>query len=285
MLLALAQMRPELHNKTANLEKILHMTGTAAEHGADMVIFPELALTGYVCGKRLFEHAEPIEGPSVARVVQESKDKKISVLFGMPEIHGSLLHNTAVLIEPDGIAGTYQKVHLVTFEFAGVRYEEHMYFKPGRSLAAINTRFGKIGVEICYDMWFPEIPRAYCLQDAWLVVNISAAPYDVPKIFQLLGRSRAAENQAYFAYVNEVGLQEGVDFQGGSYVSDNNAEIIKDASFGREVKEEIIEVELDPKRIRDARLDLPLLRDVRPEILAQVADIAKDLYFPSSLHL
>ncbi|MBW1667567.1 MAG: carbon-nitrogen hydrolase family protein [Deltaproteobacteria bacterium] len=280
MLLALAQMRPDLHNKKKNLEKILDMSAMAAKEGADFVAFPEMALTGYVCGKRFFEHSEPIDGASVKRVADQAKDKKISILFGMPELNGSLIHNSAVLVEPSGITGVYRKVYLVTFEFAGVRYEEHMYFKPGSNLMAFDTRFGKIGVEICYDLWFPEIVRSYCLQGAWLVLNISAAPFDVPSIFQLLGRSRAAENQSYFGYVNEVGPQEGVVFQGGSYITDNNAEVIKSASFGPEVQEEIIQIELDPEHITKARLDLPLLRDVRPEVLHKVADIAEDLYFP-----
>ena len=280
MLFALAQMKPELHNKKANLEKILDMAGTAADAGADFVAFPEMALTGYTCGKRFIEHAEAVDGPTVTKVAKHAADRNISILFGMPELNGSLIHNSAILVEPGGTPLAYQKVHLVTFEFAGVRYEEHMFFKPGRSLKAFDTRFGKIGVEICYDLWFPEIVRAYCLQGAWLVINISAAPYDVPTIFQQLGRSRAAENQAYFAYVNEVGCQEGADFKGGSYVSDNNAEVTLSASFGESVREEIVQIELDAKRIVEARLDLPLLRDVRPEILHKLAEIAEDLYFP-----
>jgi len=273
-------MKPELHNKEANLAKILEMTGRAAAAGADLVAFPEMALTGYVCGKRFLEHAEPIAGPSVTRVAQEAKAKGISILFGMPELNGSLVHNSAVFVEPDGVKGVYQKVQLVTFEFAGVSYDEHKFFKPGRNLAAFDTRFGKIGVEICYDLWFPELVRAYCLQGAWLVINISAGPYDVPGIFQQLGRSRAAENQGYFAYVNEVGPQEGVVFEGGSYVADNTATVLKAASYGQDADEEIVTVELDPAHILEARLDLPLLRDARPEILRKVGEIAEDLYFP-----
>ena len=280
MLLALAQMKPALHKKKVNLDKILDMSGTAAKDGADLVVFPEMALTGYVCGKKFLEHSEPIGGPSVKKIAKQAKDKEISIIFGMPELNGSLIHNSAVLVEPSGVNGVYRKIYLVTFDFADVRYEEHMYFKPGSNMMAFDTRFGKIGVEICYDIWFPEIVRSYCLQGAWLVLNISAAPDDVPNIFQLLGRSRAAENQSYFGYVNEVGPQEGVIFEGGSYISDNTAEVIKTASFGPDVREEIIQAELDPEHIIKARLDLPLLRDVRPEVLHKVADIAEDLYFP-----
>ena len=281
MHLALAQMKPDLNNKAGNLETILELTGQAAEAGADLVVFPEMALTGYVCGKKFLEHAEPLSGPSVTKVAQQAKAKGISVLFGMPELSGSLVFNAAVFVEPTGVLGSYRKVHLVTFEFAGVRYDEHMYFKPGARLTPFATRFGPIGVEICYDIWFPELVRGFCLQGAWLVINISAAPDDVPEIFQLLGRARAAENQGYFAYVNEVGPQEGVNFRGGSYLSDNTGQVIKSASYGEEVRQELVLVELDPKHITQARLDLPLLRDVRPEVWRSLAHMTEQLYFPS----
>jgi len=280
MILRLVQMKPELHNKKANLEKILTFSEQAAKDKVDLVAFPEMALTGYVCGRRFLEHAEPVNGPSVQKLVQFARDKKISILFGMPELNGTLIHNSAVLVEPSGVVGLYRKLHLVTFEYADVRYEEHLYFKPGFDIKVFDTRFGKIGIEICYDFWFPEIVRACCLQGAWLVFNISAAPLDVPEIFQLLGRARAVENQSYFAYVNEVGLQEGVVFGGGSCIIDNTAEILKTSSIGAKAVEETVQFELDPEKILKARLDLPLLRDVRPEVLLRVAEIAEDLYFP-----
>jgi len=280
MKLALVQMKPELHNKKLNLEKIMDLSSQAAKGGADFVAFPELALTGYVCGKRLLEHAEPIGGPTTEKLTKLAKDKNIDILFGMPELNETLVHNSAVLIEPDGVLGVYRKLYLVSFEYAGVRYEEHLFFKPGFDIKVFDTRFGKIGVEICYDFWFPEIVRCCSLQGAWLLFNISAAPFKVPEIFQLLARARAVENQAFFAYVNEIGSQEGVVFEGGSCIVDNTAQIIESAHYGENLQDEIIQKELDPDIITQARLDLPLLRDVRPEILRRVADIAEALYFP-----
>ena len=226
------------------------------------------------------EHAEPIGGPATEKVVKLAKDKNIDILFGMPELNGSLAHNSAVLIEPDGVLGVYRKLHLVTFEYAGVRYEEHLFFKPGFDIKVFDTRFGKIGVEICYDFWFPEIERCCALQGAWLLFNISASPFKVPDVFRLLAQARAVENQAFFAFVNEIGPQEGVVFEGGSCIVDNAAQIIESAQYGEDLNDEIIQRELDPDIITQARLDLPLLRDVRPEILRRVADIAEDLYFP-----
>jgi predicted amidohydrolase len=258
----------------------MDLSSQAAKDGANFVAFPELALTGFVCGKKVFEHAEPIEGPTTEKLTKLSKDKNIDILFGMPELNGSLVHNSAVLIEPNGVLGVYRKLYLVTFEYAGVRYEEHLFLKPGFDIKVFDTRFGKMGVEICYDIWFPEIPRCCALQGAWLMFNISAAPFGVPELFQLLARARAVENQGFFAYVNEIGPQEGVVFTGGSCIVDNTATIIESAHYGENLKDEIIQKELNPDIITKARLDLPLLRDVRPEILRRVADIAESLYFP-----
>ena len=280
MKLALVQMKSELHNKKYNLEKAMDLASQAAKDGAEFVAFPEMALTGYVCGKRIIEHAEPIGGPATEKLTKLAKDKNIDILFGMPELNGTLVHNSAVLIEPDGVLGVYRKLYLVSFDYAGVRYEEHLFFKPGFDIKVFDTRFGKIGVEICYDFWFPEIERCCSLQGAWLLFNISAAPFEVPETFQLLARARAVENQAFFAYVNEIGSQEGVVFEGGSCIVDNTAKIIESAGYGENLEDEIIQKELDPDIITRARLDLPLLRDVRPEILRRVANIAEDLYFP-----
>jgi len=287
MILALAQMRSELDNKEKNLEKILDMSVEAAKNSADLVAFPECALTGYLCGERFLEHAEPIDGPSVKKVTQLAKDKNISIVFGMPELNGALIHNSAVFVEPSGVVGVHRKLHLVSFVYGDVRYEEHMYFKAGSNMTAFDTRFGKIGVEVCYDIWFPEIVRAFCLQGAWLTINCSAAPFWVPSLWQLLGRTRAAESQSYFGCVNPVGTQREAEFHGGSYIVGEAAswpgvisEVIKAASFGSDMREEIIQAELSPEKIRKARIVLPLLRDVRPELLFRVEDIAEGLYSP-----
>ena len=128
MRLALVQMKPELHNKKLNLEKILDFSSQAARDGADFVAFPEMALTGYVCGRRFLEHAEPVGGPATEKLVKLAKDKNIDILFGMPELNGSLVHNSAVLIEPNGVLEVYRKLYLVSFEYAGVRYDEHLFF-------------------------------------------------------------------------------------------------------------------------------------------------------------
>ena len=282
MILALGQMRPEINNKKANIEKMLAMAKEASDDGADFIAFPELCLTGYLSHKKHIEHAEEVAGSlTIDKLKKMAKDENISIVFGMPERSGTLVFNSAILVEPSGEVKVYRKTYLVTFEYDGVEYQEHMYFRPGNSnLEPFTTRFGKIGVEICYDFWFPEIVKAYCLQGAWLVINISAAPFEVPNIVHTVCRARAVEHQTFFAYVNQVGSEEAIDFMGRSFIVNHDSEIIKEASFSSEMKEEIIKAELNPAEIIRTRLDLPVLRDVRPEVLYKVANIAENLYYP-----
>jgi len=279
MKLRLVQMMPELKDKKANLEKMLSAVREAVKSGAEFVAFPELALTGYVCGTDFFRLAEPVPGESSAEIIELARKEKIHVAFGMPELSGGLLYNSAVLTGPDGLVGVQRKLHLPTFDFAGVRHEEGMYFKQGPGPVTFETGFGKIGLEICYDIWYPEIVRAHALRGAWFVLNLTAAPVEVPEMFQLLARVRAIESQCWFAFVNQVGRQGEVVFRGGSCVVDPASELVKSASLG-ETAEETIDVDIDRDTVIKWRLDLPLLRDVRPEIAGLVGDIASSIYFP-----
>jgi len=277
----LVQMSPKLHDKKTNLKKVLGYIGKASKAEVDLIAFPELALTGYMCRKKMVELAEPISGPSTQKIIKECKGKGIHVVLGMPELKDSLIHNSAVLIGPEGLAGVWRKLYLPTFMYGGVTYEENMFFKPGKDIVTFDTKFGKIGLEICYEIWYPEIARIHALRGAWLILCISAAPVGVPPYFQLIARVRALESVAWFAYVNQAGTQEGVTFGGGSCVVNHQAEIEKSASIEHNAREEVLEHNIEREPIVKGRLDLPILRDVRPEILASASKVAKDLYWPS----
>lgn len=279
MKLRLVQMSPKLKDKEYNLKTILKNIERSAKDGIEFVAFPELALTGYVCGVDFFSLAEPVPGYSSRKIIELAQKENIYVAFGMPELSGSLLYNSAVLVGPDGLVGVQRKLHLPTFDFAGVRHEEGMYFKPGSEPLTFDTKFGRIGLEICYDIWFPEIVRAHALRGAWFVLNLTAAPVEVPEMFQQLARVRAIESQCWFGFVNQVGRQEDVVFRGGSCIVNPSSEMLKSASLG-ENAEEVIDAEIDEKAVVKWRLDLPLLRDVRPEIAGLVGNIASEIYYP-----
>ena len=124
--------------------------------------------------KAQYNLAEPIPGPSTERVEKLCREHGVHIIFGMPEesdVKG-VLHNTAVLVGPKGIIGKYRKVHLPTHTV----FEEKRYYRPGQAAPVFDTRFGPIGLTICYDLYFPELTRLLALQGAQLIIAISASP-------------------------------------------------------------------------------------------------------------
>lgn len=271
----LIQMKAKLRDKHGNLNKIQKYIDEAVDSQVDLLAFPELALTGYISGSKLYELAEPIPGPSTEEIIKRAVETKIYIVMGMPEIKGGFIYNSAPLFGPEGLIGVYRKHYLPNFtSLAGFKYEEGRDFKAALDLRIFDTKFGKIGIEICYDAWHPEIARVHALQGAWFIINISASPIGVAEWFQLLGRARALENIVWFAFVNQVGIQERIPFGGGTCIVDHLSNIKKHASIGEHAKEEIIEYEIDSGAFSKQRLNLPFLKDVRPEILKKVYEIA-----------
>lgn len=154
---------------------------------------------------------------------------------------------------------------------SGVRYEEKKYFRSGAQLNVFKTSFGKIGIQICYEIWFPEIARAQAVQGAWLLLNISAAPMGVPRIFRILGQARALENSCWFGFVNQVGYQEGISFGGGTCMVDSNGALTSSTTLEPEAKEEVLCCEISSQHVFERRKSLPVLKDVRPKMIRKLA--------------
>ncbi len=278
MKLWLVQMDTRLGDKKANASKMLDYLADAAKSGVDLIIFPELALTGYLCHQRFPELAEVIPGPSTMKIMEMAKNSNIYVVVGMPEVRGPYIFNSAVIFGPEGIAGVYRKLVLATAWSNVCTFDEGMYFKPGSDIITPDTRFGKIGLEICRDIYYPEIDRAHSHRGAFLLTCISAVPYPREYIvpserFQMLGKARSLENCACFAYVNRVGVEEDVTYGGGSFITNERGEIQKIASHGDEAKEEVLEHELDVKAVLKAKHASIFVRDARPDIMRRAADI------------
>lgn len=156
--LALAQISSKREDKKENLKKIEEVTLRAKEIGADLVIFPEMCLTGYVVRDQLYELAETIPGPSTSRAEALARKTGMHIIFGMPELSKkteATMYNTAVFVGPKGLIGTYHKMYLPTHSV----FEEKRYFRPGYQTAAFNTPIGNVGLCICYDIFFPEVTR------------------------------------------------------------------------------------------------------------------------------
>jgi predicted amidohydrolase len=264
--LALAQISSKREKKEENLQKIEKVTIKAKEQGADLVIFPELSLTGYVLHDQVYELAETVPGPSTARVEELSKKTGMYIIFGMPELSGktkATIFNTAVFVGPEGFIGKFRKMYLPTHSV----FEEKRYFRPGYQTAVFNTPIGNIGLFICYDIFFPEVCRLTRLKGAELLVCISASPAVRRGYFEILTAARALENTAFLAYVNLAGVEDGLQFWGGSRLVSPTGDLLAKAKYD---EEDLVICEVNYSDMRPAETFIPMLRDLRPELFDEL---------------
>ena len=269
MKVALVTMRPKLADKKANLEiikKYLEKTK------ADIFVFGELTLCGYHVKDELRDIAETVDGPAIKFIKNLAKKHNSYIVFGMPlknkKVKG-LIHNCAILVHPNGKVDVYNKWFLPTVG----PFEEKIFFDEGEELTLCDTKFGKIGLIICYDIFFPELCRAYTLLGADIVICISATPSVTRKFFETIIPTRAIENTIFFIYANLVGTEENLVFWGGSEIRDPLAnQLIKAPYF----KESIKVCEIDLKQVELARAVRPVLRDIKPEIYHDLYNLSRN---------
>jgi predicted amidohydrolase len=217
--------------KADNLHKMMQIVAHAASQGADFIVFPEMALTGYECGEDAREKkrscamhrklAEPIPGPSTQAMCGLAAKLGVYVIFGMPEREASSRHiyNSAVLVGPEGIIGRYRKLHLSPVT---PFWTERYCFTPGSEIPVFPTRFGPVGIVICYDFWcFPEIARLMMFKGARVIFNCTAARVG-PGLDDLMTwgtACRGAESLVYTASANLAGRDRTQEFCGMSNIS------------------------------------------------------------------
>jgi predicted amidohydrolase len=271
--IALAQISCRQADKTKNLKEIKKAVAKAKKQGAELVIFPELSLTGYVVRDEIYELAERIPGPSTKVMEDVAKKNDIHVVFGMPEISDkteATLHNSAVLIGPEGLIGKYHKMYLPTHSI----FEEKRYFRPGYQTAVFDTELGKLGFIICYDIYFPEVTRLTRLKGAQLIVCISASPGVRRSFFEALTVARAIENTAFLAFVNLAGIEDGLQFWGGSRLVGPDGRVLVQAKYD---EDDFVMGEVNYADIRPIEAFVPTLRDLRPELFDQLKRGAEEL--------
>jgi len=270
---ALAQISCLRGDKKANIQKIEDFTERAKKQGAELVIFPELSLTGYVVRDELYELAEKTTGPSTKAIEKLARKHEIHIVFGMPELSEkaqATIYNTAVLIGPKGLIGKYRKMYLPTHSV----FEEKRYFRPGYKAEAFETELGKLGLIICYDIFFPEVSRLTRLEGAQLIICISASPAVRRTFFETLTVARAIENTSFLAYVNLVGIEDGLQFWGGSRLIGPNGKTIAAAKYD---EEDLVVGEVDYADIGPVEAFVPTLRDLRPELFDKLKEKAENL--------
>ena len=269
--LALAQISSKRESKSENLRKIEKLTLKAKEQGADLVIFPEMSLTGYVVLDQVYELAETIPGSSTEKVEALAKRTGMHIIFGMPELSEktqATVFNTAVFVGPRGLIGKYRKMYLPTHSV----FEEKRYFRPGYEVTAFQTDIGNIGLSICYDIFFPEVYRLTRLKGAQLMVCISASPAVRRGYFEILTSARALENTAFLAYVNLAGVEDGLQFWGGSRLVCPTGDVVAKAKYD---EEDFVVCDVDFSDLRTAETFIPTLRDLRPELFDKLKECSE----------
>jgi len=262
MRVTMVQRAPVLGDKEANLKAMEKDILAAGRKGADLVMFGELYLTGYRIKDRVARLAEALDGPSVKRIAKAARRAGCHVLFGMPErdtrIRGAI-YNSAVLVRPKGGPEVYRKWFLPNFG----PFEEKIHYTPGKGVKVFDTDAGRIGVFICYDIFFPELAKAYALMGAELLAVLSAAPSSSRFFFEHLAQARAIENAIPLAYCNRVGVEEGLKFFGGSVLVGARGGIIAKAKV---YEEEVVSADVDLGEADFARFHRPTVRDTRVEL-------------------
>jgi N-carbamoylputrescine amidase len=257
----------------------------AAGRGAQIICLQELFRTQYFCREEnadLFALAESIPGPSTEALSQLARSLNVVIIGSLFERRAAgVFHNTAVVLNADGsLAGKYRKMHIPDDPL----YYEKFYFTPGDlGFPNFNTKYGRIGVLVCWDQWYPEGARVASLGGANILFyptaigwhpsekqEFGAAQLDAWRTIQ---RAHAIANGIFVAAVNRVGIEgtpeNGLEFWGHSFVADPFGQVLAEASAN---KEEILVVECDTSRIEDVRRNWPFLRDRRIDAYAPISN-------------
>ena len=253
-----------------NLEKAVDSIRAAAKQGAQIICLPELFLTQYFCQTKdsdNFSLAEPLPGPTSTTLSNLAKELQVVLIVPLFEKRTQgIYHNTAIVIDADGsIAGTYRKMHIPDDPC----FFEKFYFTPGDTgFKSFSTRYGKVGVLICWDQWFPEAARLTALSGAQFLFYPTAIGYqdEDAKVSQqqisaweTIQKSHAISNGVFLASVNRVGRENALTFWGKSFICNPFGEVIGQA----EDEPQILIAKCPLSEIESTRQNWPFLRDRR----------------------
>ena len=248
----------------------------ATKFGADLLVFPELATTGYLephmnkeFAEAFYRASERIPGPTTELLGDVARRHKVHIITGISQLHPRIphvLYNSAVLIGPDGeVVGIHNKIHAA--------FEEKNYFICGSNADVYQTALGAIGMHICYDVRFPELARVQALKGAEIIVSIWCASAKEGRVSSdsvvIRCRTRAYENALYFIGCNRSGRENDRVYYGRSAIADPRGELIASSETDQE---EVVRGTLTDSELFEQRTYLTLFRDRRPELYAQVCD-------------
>lgn len=268
-LVAVAQINPRLGDLDYNLGLHLERAEQAVKLGAEMMVFPELSLTGYLLKDLTADVAQDIEKSKIIKRLREAS-RKIALMVGFVEEGDDFVYyNTAALFDGGEVKALHRKVYLPTYGM----FDEERYFSPGSIFRAFDTRFGRIAILICEDYWHPSSVYLAAQDGAVLHFYLANAPERGMTLPDEITSTDIAERMAvissqlygvYSIYANRVGYEDGISFAGRSAVVSPTGAV--PARAGSQ-NEELLLAEIDPEQVRRARVFFPLLGDEKLDLV------------------
>lgn len=257
----LAQTKPKLGCVTDNLATIEEQIVKAREAGADLIVFPELALSGYFLKDLVPEAARRIDSPEIRRLIELSRGISIAIGF-VEETDDYHFFNSALYLEDGAIRHLHRKVYLPTYGL----FDEQRYLAHGGSFRAFNTKFGRFGMLICEDMWHLSASYILAMDGATTLICLSSSPargiegdsLGSASAWQKLVSTTALFLNCRVLYSNRVGFEDGVNFWGGSeYIAPSGESIVR----GKLLEEDFVTARVDEGALRRERIFSPMMRD------------------------
>jgi predicted amidohydrolase len=258
---SLAQIKPKLGCVADNLALVEELINQAISAKSDLVIFPELSLTGYFLKDLVPEVALRLDSPEIQRLVQFSRE--ISIVVGFVEVTSDYrFFNSSIYLENGAIIHIHRKVYLPTYGL----FDEQRYLARGERFRAFDTKLGRMGLLICEDMWHMSASYILAMDGATTLICLSSSPgrgiggesLDSAMAWQQLTSTTAMFLNCRVLYCNRVGFEDGVNFWGGSeYVSPSGESIIR----GKIIEEDFITAQVEEGCLRRERIFSPMLRD------------------------
>ncbi len=256
--------------KERNVEKAVRLTQIAIEKGAHIICFQELFTTHWFpkeMSKRYFSLAEKVDGLTVRTMQGLAKERGVVLICPIFEVEDESFYNSAIVIDADGkILGSYRKIHVPQIPL----WEERYYFSAGNhGFPVFETKFAPIGIQICWDNFFPEGSRILALKGAKILFSPTAAAFASQRKWETVISSNAIANGVYIFRVNRVGSEEKQDFYGRSFCISPEGELL-DKPTG--MKDSIALIEVDLKNVDKTRKEWPFFRDRRPDCYQEITD-------------
>lgn len=282
---SLVQFDARVLQPETNLARMREAIEAEAAAGARLIVFPELSNTGYVepvaagaafseasggssdFALRLYQAAEAPEGAFTQMLLSAAREHGVHLVVGLALRHpvlSGVMFNASMLVGPGGVMATYHKLH--------AWHLEKLYFTPGDKIVVQETALGRIGMQICYDIRFPELTRIMALQGAEIITSVWASAGQAeesvadPQLFTHRAYTRAIENGVFFLSCNRAGTQGAHQFYGRSVVVAPNGTVLAQSLSDRE---EVVRAELDLLEVARYRSFTGILADRRPDVYAR----------------